>query len=193
MLAPVLVTAPAEAIVSLAEAKAHLVVDHGEDDALIESLVAAATAHLDGWSGVLGRALVAQTWRQGFDGFRDCLRLRLGPVADITSVAYVDTAGAAQTVSTSLYRLLADDLGAFVHLAEGMAWPSTACRPDAVTVTFVAGTAAADVPKPIRLAILMLVAQWYRAREAASDPGGDVGELPFAVTALIAPFRRVGV
>jgi uncharacterized phiE125 gp8 family phage protein len=191
VLAPVLVTAPASAIVTVAEAKAHMAVDHVEDDALIGSLIDAATAHLDGWTGVLGRALVTQTWRQSFPCFQDMLRLRLGPVASITSVGYVDPARATQTASSSLYTLLADDLGAFVWLKEGATWPSTIDEPDAVTVTYVAGVAAAAVPKAIRQAILLLAGQWYRSREATGDVAAV--ELPFAVSALIAPYRRVGV
>lgn len=59
---PVLVTAPVATAISLAEAKAHLRIDHADDDAMIEALIAAATAHLDGWRGVLGRCIMSQTW-----------------------------------------------------------------------------------------------------------------------------------
>lgn len=69
MLAPVRVTPPAEPPVSLEEAKAHLRVDFGDDDLYVAGLIEAATAHLDGWSGILGRALVTQTWRQDLCGF----------------------------------------------------------------------------------------------------------------------------
>lgn len=191
MLAPVRVTAPASVPVSLEEAKRHLAVDHGEDDALIASLVGAAVAHLDGWSGVLGRALVTQTWRQSFPAFATELRLRVAPVAEITSVTYRDGNRALQTANPSTYRLIEDELSAIVRLDEASDWPSTYKQPDAVTVTYVAGVAAGSVPLPIRHAILMLAAHWYQNRETAA--AGGAAELPYAVSALIAPYRRVGV
>lgn len=192
MLAPILVTAPASSPVSLDEAKRHLAVDHAEDDALITSLIGAAVAHLDGWSGVLGRAIVTQTWRQSFPAFATELRLRVGPIESITSVTYLDGNRATQTAATSLYRLLADNLSAIVRLDEASTWPSTYKQPDAVTVTWVAGVPAASVPLPIRQAILMLAAHWYQNRETV-NVGNIVSTMPFAVSALIAPYRRVGV
>ena len=61
---PVLVTPPAETPVSRTEAKAHLRVDGTGDDDLIDGLIDAAVAHLDGYTGILGRCMVTQTWRQ---------------------------------------------------------------------------------------------------------------------------------
>ena len=63
-LPPELVAAPTVPCVSTADAKAHLRVDDGEEDALIEAAVAAAVQHLDGYGGILGRALMQQDWRQ---------------------------------------------------------------------------------------------------------------------------------
>lgn len=57
-----LITPPASPVVSLADLKAHLRVDHSDEDALIASLEAAAVSYLDGWGGVLGRCILAQTW-----------------------------------------------------------------------------------------------------------------------------------
>ena len=63
-----LVTPPAE-LIPLPEAKAWLRVDGMEEDALIGGLLAAATAHLDGWTGVLGRALGEQVWEISLDAW----------------------------------------------------------------------------------------------------------------------------
>src|SRR5206468_3491169 len=85
---PILVTPPASSPVTLAEAKAHLVVDFNDDDALVQGLVDGAVSYLDGFSGVLCRALCAQTWRQDFDVFDFYLKLPLSPVISIDSVKY---------------------------------------------------------------------------------------------------------
>lgn len=59
---PYLVTEPAEYPVTLEDMKAHLRVAHDDDDLDIDARIASATAHLDGWGGVLGRCIMPQTW-----------------------------------------------------------------------------------------------------------------------------------
>lgn len=200
MLAPVRTTPPATPAVSLNEAKEHLrvIVRDGvgavlpnEDDALITAFVAAATDHLDGYTGILGRALVTQTWRQDFAGF-GCLRLPLGPTASITSITYFDEDGLQQTLADTVYVLRADALGAYVDLKPDQSWPTVYIRPDAVSVTYVAGVDAADVPPAIKVAIMLIVGNWYENREAV-NVGNIVHELPIGVYALIAPYRRISV
>lgn len=189
MLAPVRTAAPASTPVSLVEAKAHLRVDHSDDDTLITGLIAAATDHLDGWTGILGRAIITQTWRQDFYRFTPQMRLPLHPVASVTGVTYYDGDNVQQTLSTDIYELLTDGAGAYITRKADQAWPGTKNREAAISVTFVAGEAAASAA--IKAAILLAVGHLYENREAVSE--GSFGELPMAVSALIAPYRRVGV
>lgn len=189
MLAPVLVTPPASDPVTLAEAKLHCRVDHDDDDDLIEALIAAATGHLDGWSGILGRAIITQTWRQDYGAFADKLRLPLSPAASITSITYYDGDNAQQTLATSVYGLFVDAAGPYVRLKPDQDWPGTYTRPDAVSVTYVAG--AAEALPAVKAAILLLVGHWYANREAVSAEG--MTDLPMGVSALLRPLRRVGV
>lgn len=65
---PYLITAPTAQPVTLNEMKAHLRVVHDDDDGDIEERIASATAHLDGWGGVLGRCLMPQTWAIDVEG-----------------------------------------------------------------------------------------------------------------------------
>lgn len=189
---PVLVTAPSTTPVTTAEAKAHLRVDHSAEDTLIASLVQAATDHLDGYSGILGRCLVTQTWRQDFDSFERTMRLPL-LAAGITSAVYVDDNAAETTITSTNYELQADDLGSFVRFIDDYAFPSGLAETRALRVTFTAGYGAASaVPASIKAAILLLVGHWYFNREAVVV-GIAPAELPMAVTALLAPYRRVGV
>lgn len=192
MLAPVRTVAPAVTPVSLAEAKAHLRVEHSDDNELIASLIAAATEHLDGWSGILGRALVTQTWQQDFRSFGCGLRLALAPVASVTSVTYYDGSNASQTLSETVYSLLVDARGPYLALAPGKTWPGAYYRPDAVRVTYVAGVAVDQVPAPIKAAIKLMIGHWYENREPVGT-GAGWEELPLAVKALLAPLRRVGI
>jgi uncharacterized phiE125 gp8 family phage protein len=196
MLAPVCVTPPAELPVSLDEAKAHLRIDFGDDDPYVMGLISAATAHLDGWSGILGRALVTQTWRQSLPAFPGCgvIRLPLAPVQAVTEVTYRDGDGSEQVLDAGVYSsVLVDALGPYVRRCSGCSWPATAPMDDAVAVTFTAGYGGpGEVPQAIRHAILLLMGHWYANREPVNI-GNITSNLDFAVTALLAPFRHVGL
>lgn len=182
-----LITAPASDPVTLGEAKAHLRVDHSDEDARITSLIKAATSYLDGRTGVIGRCLVTQTWELTLDAFpAKEIELPLGPVASVTSVKYVDAAGLEQTLSAGSYYVDTASLSAWVVPED--TWPATMAAANAVTVRYVAGTAAASVPEAIRQAILLLVGHWYENRQPVAD--GSIASLPFTVDALLAPFRR---
>jgi len=194
MLKPVRTVAPLVEPVSLEEVRDRLRIDHREEDPLLASLIAATTAHLDGWSGTLGRALVNQTWAQKFPRFpaSAVLGLALAPVQSIVSIVYFDSANVQQTLDPSVYALLDDEFGPFVTRQVDQAWPATSAREDAVTVTFVAGYGPAgdDVPAAIRHAMLLLIGHWYEHRESVVV-GGNPVQVPLAVQALLRPYRRV--
>ncbi len=91
---PIRVVGPTESAVTLDEMKDHLRINHSDQDALIQSLVDAAEAHLDGWRGVLGRCIMPQTWR---------LSMKEGayylPFPDITAVTGGEWDGYAVTLT----------------------------------------------------------------------------------------------
>lgn len=211
MYRPVLIAAPEIRPVTKDEAKQQCRVEHNKDDDLFDALIIAATDHLDGWTGILGRCLVQQTWRQDFDQFCYALRLPLAPVISITSVTYVDADDAEQTVAAANYSLLVDDLGPYVKLKDDFAVPSVRDEGPAVSVTYLAGYATesnvSSVPAAIKHAILMMVSSWYGQKDSlvkAEDidiPGvirerrefwSTDGGLPPAARHLIAPYRRIG-
>jgi uncharacterized phiE125 gp8 family phage protein len=194
-IAPRLITAPATRLLSLAEVKAHCRVDHADDDAYMAGLVLAAEGHLDGYSGVLGRALISQTWQQPYEVFAPVLDIPFGPVISVTSLSYRDVNRVTQTVPSNQYRHYTRHTGDCLAMLSNFTHPASLDdEDDAVMVTWVAGygAAAADVPAPIRHAALLLVAYWYSVREAVNI-GNIVSELPFAVNALLAPYRRVSI
>ena len=184
------VTGPATLVVSLPEAKAHLRVDGSDEDSLITGLIRAAVAHFDG-QGVLGRAMITQSWSQWFKQSPGVVRLRIGPFQSLTSVEFYDGDNALQTAMLSDYEIRLD--GDFVNVRpkDGFSWPESYVRDDAIKITYVAGfgDTAADVPQSIRHAILMTVAHWYEHREAVAE--GSFSELPMAVSALLS-VERVG-
>lgn len=194
MHAPVLVTAPAELPVSVAEAKLQCRIEAGdtEQDSLLEIYLDAAVSHLDGYSGVLGRCLVEQTWRQDFDALCQNLRLPM-PALSVTSVSLFDADDAETVVSAANYELQHNGLGSFVRMVDGYASPVTLAETRGVRVTFVAGYGdAAAVPSRVKLAVLLLVAHWYQNREAV-NVGNITSMMPLAFDDVIRPLRRVGI
>ena len=188
--------APAQGILTLDEAKASARVDGADDDALISGMIDEATEYLDGYSGVLGRALITQTWAESHRDFPNGRRLDIGlaPVQSISSITYYDVDGVSQTLSASDYRPQADGYGAYAELVDTATWPSVADRADAVTVTYVAGYGAnaGDVPAPIRTAARLLVGHFYDNRESIII-GTIASMLPMGVAEVLAPYRRSGV
>jgi len=190
-LVPVMITPPTNRPVTLDEAKAALKVEHNDDDALIDAFIDAAVSHLDGYSGILGQALLTQTWRQDFSCFAKRLRLPFGPASAVVSLTYYDADNELQTLSSSVYCLLSDVRGPFVQLQYGQSWPSHVSRDDAISVSFTVGRSDDLLPPAIRAALLMLVGHFYENR--GFDADGSKVTLPRSVDALLAPHRRVGV
>jgi uncharacterized phiE125 gp8 family phage protein len=205
-----LVTAPAVEPISLAEAKAHLRVDHADDDATIDFLIAVARSHLDAVSGWMGRALINQTWDMVVDAFptvaASCwcgtatpttgvaaIRLPWPPLQSVTSVKYYDSAGVQQTMPATDYAVDTYSEPGWIIPATG--WPTTQATANAVTIRFVAGYGAnaLTVPAPIRHAVLLLVGHYYENREQVLiNPVGAATalELPLGVTHLLNPYRE---
>jgi len=187
-----LVSAAAEPPVSLAEAKQHLRVLTGDEDALITALVLAATAHLDGRAGILGRALVTQTWDLRLDCFPRFqwgarIELPMPPLQSVTSIKYLDDTGTETTIDPGDYVVEPGHYLGRIRPAYGLTWPTARDETGAVRIRFVAGYGtAADVPPPIKHAILLLVGHWWINREATGDAKGPHA---FAVDALTMPYR----
>lgn len=177
--------APAVAPITLAEAKEHLRVDHSDEDALIGGIIAAAVSHIDG-DGLLGRAMITQTWAQWVSRAPGNVRLRMGPFIALAGVAFWD-ADSLEDADTADFRVR--KVGDFVEIAAKNAWPAADDRPDAIRISFTAGYGATadDVPADIRHALLLLVGHLYANREATREKA--LAEIPLGVDALIGRHR----
>lgn len=162
--------APTAYPVSLPEVKANARVDESAEDALILSYVAAAVDYLDGPRGILGRALLTQTWEAKLSDFSLPIWLPLYPVQSISSIQYYDEDNALQTWASSNYRLAASHYETRIDLTENSTFPTVYNRPDAITITAVAGygDSAADVPEDVRLAILLMASHFVDNRMATT-------------------------
>lgn len=190
-----LVTGPTMEPVSLAEAKAHCRITVPDEDAKLAGYVLAARRQAESY---MRGAICTQTWDYTIDyGWPmvvvDCyvrtrIELPLHPVQSVTSVSYVDEAGATQTLSAGLYTLHKDRPVAHIEKAYNAEWPAVRAIPAAITVRFVAGYAPESVPDEIRSAILLQTELLYD-----KDPGSRE-LIEQARDALLDPYRvlRVG-
>lgn len=152
--------------------RAFLRIDDTEEDSVIAALVAGAVASLDGRDGLLGRAIVTQTWRLDCAGpdQSGVIPLRLGGVSAITSVTTLINGA---STAWSGYRLQEDAQGSYVEPQDTSSWPSYDVREDAFSVTFTAGYGAASaVPESVKHAVKVLAAHRYHNRESAAWPPG---------------------
>lgn len=190
-----LVTAPTADPVSLSEAKAHCRVTDSADDGLLAGYLMAARTHVE---NVTGLSLLTQTWDCLFDGdwplvwdatcctFVQLISLPKFPVQSVTSVSYVDTTGATQVLAGGNYQLVKERGPAYIVPSYNAIWPTVRSQPNSITVRVVCGFGPYLSEEPIRQAILLLVGHFYDNREAV---GSSMNELPFAVNALLSPYR----
>lgn len=166
--------------VSLDQAKAHLKVDTGDDDALITALISAARARAE-W--LTGRAFVTQGWTLWLDRQPPDapVGIPLPPLQGVTSLTFYDRDDKAMALGADDYT---------VDLPGGRVWLKTQPGPlrpvNAVAIAFTAGYGdASAVPPPIGAAILQILAALYAHR------GDDATPTPDAALALLAPYRVV--
>lgn len=204
-------------LVTRAQAKRQLRVDYSDEDDVIDRLIGTATAYLDGAGGILGRALLTQSWQLRLPGFQALeaprfmvpgnilatgivaaasgrLRVPLPPTATLDKIEYVDVNGVTQTLDASLYQVVPGGaLGVTTVLpAYNQYWPPHRLQDDAVLVTFTAGYGkGGDVPAPIAHAALLMLTHWYEDRSAilvSSSSRAVAIPIPLAADALLAPY-----
>lgn len=169
------VVTPPEPIVTRERAKEHLRVRHDHEDELIDAYVAAATAHIDGPGGWLGRALGVQELEATADVFHDCMRLPYPPIVEIVSVKYLDAAASEITLLPAEYELR----GHLIGSAFGKRWPSVLAHPGSVRIRYRAGYE--NVPAQVIAAILLMVGDLYANRETTAA-GASVTSIPMSTT-----------
>jgi len=188
---PVRVKAPAVLPVSLEELKQAARVDFADDDQILMTYLQAAVDHLDGYHGILGRAIINQDWRiWAHEWPVGGIVLPFGDVSQAT-FRYYDSNGLKQTLDAAFYELIEMATGAVIRFKPSFTAPlldEDNYKSVEVTFTCGYGADAASVPASIKVAIMLLATHWYENREAVT--GRNLTRLPFAVDRLITPHRR---
>ncbi|NJM34940.1 MAG: hypothetical protein HC850_09820 [Rhodomicrobium sp.] len=187
----ILTSGPAAEPITLEEAKLHCRVDGDAEDMLIASLILAARLHVE---RSLDLALISQNWSLYLDRWPDApyVELPLAPLIGIDAVRLYSPSDSYMTLDPGLF--IADKASRRPRLAlnNGQVWTVPGRAVNGIEIAFTAGfgETADDIPMPLRLAVRMLVAHWYEAREPVLL-GETADPVPETVARLIAPYRSV--
>lgn len=182
-------TEPAAEPVTAAEAKAQLDITDTDDDVMIGTFISAARRRVEDYCQ---RPFVSATWAVLYDGALpggDCpLTVPLADVAEITEVSYRGADGTAQIWAMSGNWSFDAERQEITPVA---AWPGgTHLR---IAATAGNDDSPLDIPAPVKVAILMFVADMYENREAGNDMG-KAYEINPRATQLLDPYReRMGL
>ncbi len=179
-----LTTPPTVEPVDVAEAKSLLSISDDDNDSRLAMLLSAARRQAEVETG---RALITQTWTMTLRAFPETIWLPRPPLQSVTSISYVDTDGATQTLASSVYRVSANAEPATIERAYNQQWPSTRTVSDAVTIVYVAGYQKGSVPEDIRLAIILMAAEWLNHPYNADDV--SVREIPHNASWVLRKYK----
>lgn len=203
-------TEPAHNPVTLAEAKSHLRIDSNDENALISTLITAATRWVEDY---LDRTLCHTQWTMRLDSFYGPVggpvqfglkadgNNTKGPSLDIelprppmvtastataVAITYTPAAGAATTtLDATEYRVDRQATPGVCRPLYGLTWPSHLVDQNSTTITWWAGYShdGTDVPAQIKAAILLLVAHLWKNRESTTET--VLTEVPMGTRTLL--------
>ncbi|SHF05208.1 phage conserved hypothetical protein, phiE125 gp8 family [Kaistia soli DSM 19436] len=182
------------AVISLEDLKSHLRIDTGDDDNLLKTYLAAATATAE---AATGRVFLPTAFEFSADGFGCALAIPAVPLRGDVVLAYLDPANQEQTVDTAEFYAVEDTAGFSVITTDTFTWPDLSPRARPVRVRFRAGYDSADPASdpaimPLdprdRQMVIMLVGHWYEHRETVGE--ASVASAPLAFD-LLASQRRI--
>lgn len=133
----VVITSFPEMLVSLEEVKVAVGESGTDRDDLLEGMILAAQAELDGPKGWLGISVAQQGVEVTFDSFDDPpARLPGGPIIGDVAITYLDADGDAVLLDDDDYVVQSDgSLG----LVSGGSWPTLSDQSGAITASYTVG------------------------------------------------------
>jgi len=145
-------------VISLATAKAHLRVDHSDEDALITSLISTAGEIVEEYTG---QYLSSCGFTYYADHFTSLMKIHAGPGIRITNVQYTDTTNTTQTWSAENWYFDAKSHPMRVQFEN---LPTEVDdRVHAVQITGEAGYT--TVPETLKSAMLLIIGHLYEHRK----------------------------
>ncbi|MES2494632.1 MAG: hypothetical protein V4618_00830 [Pseudomonadota bacterium] len=193
----VIVISPPDPVVTWEAADAHLELSGDTDQQTkVLGMIAAATGHIDGPDGWLGRALGVQTLEARFDAWEvgQGLCLPCPPVISIESVTWRNAQRQWVTADPANYELIDRS----VDFDGASPWDGGHYGRESIRVRYRAGYVedpeadplVAKLPAPIRAAILLMLGDLYMNRETVAV-GVSAAKVPMSTTVedLLGPYR----
>lgn len=169
-------------MLTTAQVKEHLRIEHSEEDDYIDNLTAAAYQLAEKYTNT---AILDAEKIDYLDDFEDLIYLKFSPVQSITSIAYNDEDGNQQAQSD--YYLNSRNQRATLKPIYNGTWPITDNTYENVVITYKAGYA--TIPDQINQAVLLIVGSLYEQRENHSNVPAN--KVPVSAEYLLDPFRIV--
>jgi uncharacterized phiE125 gp8 family phage protein len=208
---------PAAEPVTLAAARLQCKIDEDmtDDDPLISGLIVAARDHCENY---LSRAFVRRTFQLRLGGFpfqmplsafesyapeltyfnsSGIIPLPYPPLVSVEAITYTSFDGSDVILDPAAYVVeAAGDFQGYVIPAYGVPFPYARYQHGAAStrVDFTAGYSSApdqddNIPGGVKAACLLLVAHWYRNREATSPAGQLPKAIELGLSALLSPYE----
>ena len=173
---------------TLDEVKTFLKLTSNDHDAMLDLFIRMARE----WAEkTTGRAMLSQTIKEYWDEwptgiFGETWELGIAPVTSVTSIQYLDSAGATQTWATTNYTADVKSRPARIVPTDAVEYPELDDAPNAVIVTYVAGVSSvSSVPATARAAMMQKIAFLYENLEDIKINGVGPGYMVRSADALI--------
>lgn len=165
-------TATTGEVVTVTELKQHLALPEeiGNDNSLLTDCINAA---IEAWEADTGMVCLSSTWAEKFDCWPYPMLLDKRPLVSVSSITYLDSSGASQTLSSSDYTVDTARVTPAVFWKPATTLPTLSTVDDVnrVTVTYVAGysKAATALPTLIKQAVKLKAGEFYNERGVATE------------------------
>jgi uncharacterized phiE125 gp8 family phage protein len=174
---------------TLTEIKAHLRVDHDEEDALIMLYAKAAREKVEAYTG---RKLVKATYTMQLDDLEGDIYLFPNPVISVEQITYYDSNDAQATLSSGVYTFDNYNTPAFIYERTNQDYPGTNGERNNVAINYTVGYEnAEDVPSNAKAAILFITGFLYENRQAVSTLQSY--EVPLGIKFLLDPLKIIQI
>ncbi|MEN3158291.1 head-tail connector protein [Alkalimonas sp. NCh-2] len=178
-------------MISLELAKKHLVVDHDEDDVLIQGLIKAAYLHAENKTNTCFEPKEVTITLDHLPHGAEPIKLDVTPVREVVEFSFVDPQGDTLELPAETMRLDKRPLYPTLAPQFGTSWPKTIAEPESVHITLAVGYE--ETPADAQAAMLLMIGNWYANRESVVI-GTISSSLPMGVSMLLEPYmiRSIG-
>lgn len=170
-------------MLTLAEVKEHLRVEHDDEDALIGNLLTAGYTFAENYTNT---AILDAEYIDKLDDFQKEIMFKHENIQSITSITYYDADDVQQTQTD--YFLDTRKQQTVLTAIYDEEWPDTNNNYENVVITYQAGYA--TIPDQINQAVLLVVGSLYEQREN-HIVGMPISSVPVSAEYLLNPYRLI--